>query len=101
MLALPVLDTTQVVIGRLRRGIRNPLGHPDKTHIHHRVLAGTGSARRTAVILWCVALLCGVLGMLFQGVGGQVIVLTAAVIGLCLWFVAHTRIRAHRREESA
>lgn len=52
VLALPLFDTTQVVIGRLARGIRNPLGHPDKTHIHHRVLARTASARRTAVILW-------------------------------------------------
>ena len=98
VLALPVLDTTQVVIGRLRRGIRNPLGHPDKTHIHHRVLARTASARRTAVILWCVALLCGTLGMLLQGVPPAVIGVAALVIGGCLWFVAHRRIRAHGLE---
>lgn len=101
VLALPVLDTTQVVIGRLRRGIRNPLGHPDKTHIHHRVLARTASARRTAVILWGVALLCGVLGMLLQGVAPLVVLVTALVVGLCLWFVAHTRMQAHERERAA
>lgn len=100
VLALPVLDTTQVVIGRLRRGIRNPLGHPDKTHIHHRVLARTASARRTAVILWCVALLCGVIGMLLQGVPPLTVLVAAAVIGLCLWFVAHSRIQAHAREQA-
>ncbi|MFC5847985.1 MraY family glycosyltransferase [Deinococcus petrolearius] len=98
VLALPVLDTTQVVIGRLARGIRNPLGHPDKTHIHHRVLARTASARRTAAILWAVALACGVVGMFLQGVRPAAILGTAVFVGLCLWFVAHRRIRAHGLE---
>lgn len=98
VLALPVLDTTQVVIGRLARGIRNPLGHPDKTHIHHRVLARTASARRTAAILWAVALACGAFGMLLQGVKWPVILATLLVVGFCLWFVAIRRIRAHTRE---
>ncbi|MBB6014932.1 undecaprenyl/decaprenyl-phosphate alpha-N-acetylglucosaminyl 1-phosphate transferase [Deinococcus sp. D7000] len=98
VLALPVLDTTQVVIGRLARGIRNPLGHPDKTHIHHRVLARTASARRTAVILWTVALACGMLGMAFQGVTWPVIVATGVLIAVCLWFVAHRRVRAQKIE---
>lgn len=98
VLALPVLDTTQVVIGRLARGIRNPLGHPDKTHIHHRVLARTASARRTAVILWGVSLACGMLGMWLQGVSGSVILLTGAVILICLWFVAYRRMRAQPSE---
>ncbi|WP_019585447.1 MraY family glycosyltransferase [Deinococcus apachensis] len=98
VLALPVLDTTQVVIGRLARGIRNPLGHPDKTHIHHRVLARTASARHTAVILWGVALLCGVIGMVAQGVPLAAIVATVAAVLLCLWFVAYRRVRALDRE---
>ncbi|WP_216318210.1 MraY family glycosyltransferase [Deinococcus aestuarii] len=98
VLALPLFDTTQVVIGRLARGIRNPLGHPDKTHIHHRVLARTASARRTAVILWGVALACGVLGMLAQGVRFPVILATVLVILVCLWFVTYRRVRAHGEE---
>lgn len=98
VLALPVVDTTQVVIGRLARGIRNPLGHPDKTHIHHRVLARTSSARRTAVILWLVALGCGMLGMALQGVKLPVILFTGAFVILCLWFVAYRRIRAQNIE---
>jgi UDP-GlcNAc:undecaprenyl-phosphate GlcNAc-1-phosphate transferase len=98
VLALPVLDTTQVVIGRLARGIRNPLGHPDKTHIHHRVLARTASARRTAVILWVISLACGMLGMWLQGVSGGVILLTGVVVLACLWFVAYRRMRAQPSE---
>lgn len=98
VLALPVLDTTQVVIGRLARGIRNPLGHPDKTHIHHRVLARTSSQRRTAVILWAVALACGAIGMALQGVRFPAIAATVLAVSLCLAFVATRRMRAHSRE---
>lgn len=100
VMALPILDTTQVVIGRLARGIRNPLGHPDKTHIHHRVLARTASARRTAVILWTVALWCGVIGMLAQGVSLAAIAGTVVTCAALLWFVSYRRIRAHDREQS-
>ncbi|GGQ96937.1 MraY family glycosyltransferase [Deinococcus ruber] len=98
VMALPILDTTQVVVGRLARGIRNPLGHPDKTHLHHRLLAATGQARRTSLIMWIVALVCGVVGMVVQGVPGSAIVSTVVFIGLCLWFVAYRRVRAHDRE---
>lgn len=101
VLALPVLDTTQVVVGRLARGIRNPLGHPDKTHIHHRVLARTASARRTAVILWLIALACGMAGMALQGVRPVVIGATGAFVILSLWFVAVSRMRAHQLETAA
>lgn len=100
VLALPLLDTTQVVIGRLARGIRNPLGHPDKTHIHHRVLARTESARRTAVILWLVALACGALGMSLQGVPPLAILGTTLAAVACLFFVAYRRIRAGHIEQA-
>ena len=100
VLALPLLDTTQVVIGRLARGIRNPLGHPDKTHIHHRVLARTESARRTAVILWLVALACGALGMSLQGVPPLAILGTILSAAACLFFVAYRRIRAGHIEQA-
>jgi len=98
IMALPILDTTQVVVGRLARGIRNPLAHPDKTHLHHRVLARTGNARRTSVALWVVALICGVAGMFAQGIGAGTVLLTALLIGGCLWFVAARRMRAQMTE---
>ena len=98
VMALPILDTTQVVVGRLARGIRNPLGHPDKTHLHHRLLAATGQARRTALIMWFVALVCGVVGMAAQGIRPLAIVVTVLFTALSLWFVAYRRVRAHGRE---
>jgi UDP-GlcNAc:undecaprenyl-phosphate/decaprenyl-phosphate GlcNAc-1-phosphate transferase len=94
IMALPIVDTTQVVLGRLARGIRNPLRHPDKTHLHFRVLARTGNARRTAVVLWAAALICGVLGMFAQNISPVTVILTALFIGGALWYVAARRIRA-------
>lgn len=100
VLALPIVDTTQVVLGRLARGIRNPLAHPDKTHIHHRVLARTASARKTALTLWTVSLVFGLLGMAAQGVGFWPILATGLGVALLLALVAYSRVRAHRQELS-
>lgn len=96
VLALPILDTTQVVVGRLARGIRNPLGHPDKTHIHHRLLARTASSRRTAAIMWGVSLLCGLAGMALQlpAEAWPAIVATGVGVTAALWLVASVRVRA-------
>lgn len=101
ILALPVVDTTQVVIGRFRRGIKNPLAHPDKTHIHHRLLGRTANARSTAVILWGVAVVCGVVGMLLQGIAPSVIGVTVFLTVAALWFPAARRIRAQLTESNA
>lgn len=64
------------------------------------MLARTASARRTAVILWGVALLCGVAGMLLQGVKPLVVAVAALVIALSLGAVARLRVRAHERERA-
>lgn len=100
VLALPIMDTTQVVVGRLARGIRNPLAHPDKTHIHHRVLQKTESPRKTALTLWAVALVFGLAGMAAQGVEMAPLLVTGVLIAVLLVWVAYTRVRAHRRELS-
>ena len=57
-------------------------------------------SRRGALAL-PVALACGVLGMTLQGVRPAAILGTAVFVGLCLWFVAHRRIRAHGLENDA
>nr|WP_261664374.1 MraY family glycosyltransferase [Deinococcus sp. Marseille-Q6407] len=101
VLALPIVDTTQVVLGRLARGIRNPLAHPDKTHIHHRVLARTASARKTALTLWGVALVFGLLGMAVQGVQPVPIMVTGLGIIAMLALVASVRVLAYRREQAS
>lgn len=98
VLALPILDTTQVVIGRLARGIRNPLAHPDKTHVHHRLLAKTNSARKTALLLWGISALFGVIGMLVQGVSPVVIAATLLAVTFGLGLVVRARIVGQGKE---
>ncbi len=96
ILALPILDTTQVVVRRLAQG-KNPLSHPGKDHLHHRLLAST-SARRTAVIMWVITLSFSVVGMLTQGVAWRVVLVTVLLIAGCLSWVALRRVRALKRE---
>ncbi|MBB6100059.1 UDP-GlcNAc:undecaprenyl-phosphate GlcNAc-1-phosphate transferase [Deinobacterium chartae] len=95
--ALPILDTTQVFIGRLRRGV-NPLSNPDKTHLHHRLLERM-SARGVAVTLWAITLTFNIIGMIAQGVNPYAIVTVSVGIVLLLGLVVVRRVMAQRREQ--
>ena len=57
VLALPILDTSIVLIHRFRRG--QPLHLGDKTHLHHRLLEKGLSVRQVVLLEWG---LCGLLG---------------------------------------
>ena len=48
--------------------------------------------------MWFVALVCGVVGMVAQGIRPLAIVVTVLFTTLSLWFVAYRRVRAHGRE---
>jgi UDP-GlcNAc:undecaprenyl-phosphate GlcNAc-1-phosphate transferase len=53
VLGVPILDTTLVVVSRLRRGV-NPFTTPGKDHISHR-LVRLGWTRREAVLVLLLA----------------------------------------------
>lgn len=59
VLGLPIFDTTLVVISRLRRGM-NPLTHPGRDHLSHRLVAMGLSQRQAVVFLYLV---CCALGL--------------------------------------
>ncbi len=62
VLGLPIFDTTLVFVSRLRRQL-NPLTHPGKDHVSHR-LERRGMTRREAVLtLYLVCCALGVLAM--------------------------------------
>ena len=50
LLAVPILDTTFVVLKRLKHGVS--IAHPDRWHLHHRLLNVGLSPRRVAATLW-------------------------------------------------
>ena len=59
ILGVPIFDTTLVVVSRLRRGL-NPITHPGKDHLSHRLVA-MGMTQREAVM--AIYLICGGLGL--------------------------------------
>jgi len=62
LLGLPILDTARVIVRRLRAG-RSPL-HPDRSHLHYRLLAGGLTQRRTALLFYAVTAAFGVVTLL-------------------------------------
>jgi UDP-GlcNAc:undecaprenyl-phosphate/decaprenyl-phosphate GlcNAc-1-phosphate transferase len=64
ILGVPIFDTTLISISRSRRGLL-PFTSPGKDHTAHR-LSNIGLGHRGAVlVLYCLAVLCGGLGVIF------------------------------------
>jgi UDP-GlcNAc:undecaprenyl-phosphate GlcNAc-1-phosphate transferase len=65
VLAVPILDTTFVVLRRLKHG--QPIYTPDQAHLHHRFLRRGYSQRRATLIMyaWCVTLAAAALATRF------------------------------------
>jgi UDP-GlcNAc:undecaprenyl-phosphate GlcNAc-1-phosphate transferase len=99
-LAVPIVDTTQVVIRRLRRGV-NPMSTPGKDHLHHQLMKSGLSQRRTTLVLWALILSVNVLGMVVQGVRPQVVAVTIVGVIVLLASVALPRVREAHREKAA
>jgi len=82
VLGVPILDTSLVIVSRLRRG-KNPFTTPGKDHLSHR-LVKMGYSRREAVLL--LYLLGSIFGMIAVFVT-QATVLEAAIVGLTVFAV--------------
>lgn len=61
-LGLPIFDTTLVFVSRLRRGL-NPLTHPGKDHVSHRLVRSGMTHREAVLTLYLVCCALGVLAM--------------------------------------
>ncbi|MFN8509214.1 MAG: MraY family glycosyltransferase [Deinococcaceae bacterium] len=95
ILGLPILDTLQVIVGRIRRGVSPTT--PDKTHVHHRLYARLG-ARGAAVTVWSLVLLLNIGGMWLQGIPFEAIGAISLFIALALAWVVFRRFRALMKE---
>ncbi len=62
LLGVPILDTARVIVRRMRRG-RSPL-HVDRSHLHHRLLAGGFTQRQIALLFYGVTAAFGGLTIL-------------------------------------
>jgi UDP-GlcNAc:undecaprenyl-phosphate/decaprenyl-phosphate GlcNAc-1-phosphate transferase len=72
LVALPILDTTLVLVSRTRRGVSLLSGGRD--HLTHRLLGVLGTPRRVALVLAAVQAALCVLGLALLGAGWEVVV---------------------------
>ena len=79
ILAVPILDTSTVVLDRLRRG-KSPFT-ADKRHLHHRLLEAGLSQRRTVLFIYAMAFWVGSLAVAYAGLpGGKAYALGASLL---------------------
>lgn len=102
VLALPIFDTTLVVISRLRRGL-NPLTHPGKDHVSHRLVSIGLSQRKAVAVLYLICCALGLIALLImraEALEAYVLGLIVAMAGL-VSLVALERVQPlERRNES-
>lgn len=89
VLGFPIIDGLWVVAKRMARG-ESPF-KPDKSHLHHRLLAAGFTVRSAVILLWSVSLIFGILGIISTTYGKMVaiILLIAIMVGIyiILFFV--------------
>ncbi len=100
VLAVPIFDTTLVVISRLRRGL-NPLTTPGRDHTSHRLVALGLSPREAVLTLYLVGGACGMLAVFVTQasvVEGYVVGGLAGLAGLAalIWLETDRRTRPGR-----
>ncbi len=88
VLALPVLNITQVTLRRISRGVNPAVAGND--HLHDILRLRSGSKNIAVIVLWIAALGLGTLGMMLSNTPPLLIYLTIIstillMAGVCLW----------------
>ncbi len=99
ILALPVVNLTQVMVRRLRRGVNPAVAGND--HLHDMLRERSGSNRLTVVVLWFATLLLGLFGMMLSQTPPWLMVLTIATTVILIAAVSLLRLFEVRRERPA
>lgn len=86
-LGLPFFDTAFAIVRRLRR--HQPIGQADRGHLHHRLIDRGVSHRNAVLILYLVAVLCGVGAVLLVLVPQPVAVLFVVLLIAVLLFLGN------------
>uniref|UniRef100_B8HR58 Glycosyl transferase family 4 n=1 Tax=Cyanothece sp. (strain PCC 7425 / ATCC 29141) TaxID=395961 RepID=B8HR58_CYAP4 len=87
ILAVPIVDTSAVVVDRLRSG-QSPFA-ADKRHLHHRLLKAGLSQRAIALFIYVLTLWVGSLAIAFAGIpGGPLYAIgSTLILGWASWQV--------------
>jgi UDP-GlcNAc:undecaprenyl-phosphate GlcNAc-1-phosphate transferase len=76
---VPLLDAALAIVRRWLRDV--PLSGADARHIHHRLLALGLAPERTAIVLWCLALVMASFGLLIA-LTAPFVATSIAILGL-------------------
>lgn len=98
ILALPVVNITQVTFRRLRRGSSPALASND--HLHDIIRQRSGSKNLTVLLLWFATLVLGVLGMLLSATPPKLMYLTIITTVILIAGVSLLRYREVLHEGS-
>lgn len=60
---VPILDTVQVILARLRAGI--PIYQADKRHVHHRLLSAGLTQTQTVLLIYAIGIVFSLLSLAF------------------------------------
>ena len=95
ILAVPIVDTSTVVLDRLRRG-KSPFA-ADKRHLHHRLLNAGLSQRRSVLFIYALAFWVGSLAIAFSGIpGGRAYAVGATLLLVYASWQIWSRIQSTR-----
>ena len=94
ILLLPLADMSAVVMGRLRSGY-SPF-HPDRRHLHHRLLRAGFSHRHTVFLIYAVTQWLVCLALVVANVGNRFLWLSLAT-ALLVWLL----LRSGRKRAAA
>lgn len=100
ILAVPIVDTSTVILNRLRKG-KSPFA-ADKGHLHHRLLDAGLSQRRIVLFIYALAFWVGSLAMVYGGVpGGNAYAFCASLLlGYASWQALQRMISTRRNRAS-
>ncbi len=97
ILALPVLNITQVTLRRLKNGVSPTEASND--HLHDLIRIKSGSKQFTVISLWCAALALGTLGMLLSNTPPLLLNITVVTTVLSITMVCLLRLIEVKREQ--
>ena len=75
---IPIFDMTYVIFNRIRKG-KSPF-YPDKTHLHHRLLASRLNQKETVKIIWGFAIILSILALIINQILSPVFILYSIII---------------------
>ncbi len=87
VLAIPILDTSFVIMRRIKHG--KPVYQADRSHFHHRFFTIGWGQRKTVLAMYCWCALLGILALVIRFVpyrsqSGHIEIVGSVVLGVCI-----------------